>query len=624
MTAKTEERCLKTDLQMIKRALGIIREISPGILQFSIARAVINALTPYIAIYMSALIIDELVSKRSLKLLILYVFAAVGGTLLMTIVAEFISKKVNVLNTMFVVKFKDYLNHFSLTMDYSKIEEPKFTELHSKIIGTMFMVNGGITSMVGLITTIVNNAVSVIIAVIIIAKSTIGFKTSGFSASSVLFFLLLIAVIAVCIAVTVRNSKIENKKEFRLFLNCATNRYGNYYHFNYMEDDKAGKDIHIFDQRKLIIDDIRTKAREPWMKILLDKSGLVQKYFGTNVVISAFLGGFAYIFVGLRALSGSISLGSVTRSYASIVRLVSSVGNLFVSLSQIKSNNNYLKVLYEFLDTPSEHHAGNQIPEEPNGGWELEFHHVSFRYPSCEKYALKNLSFKISSNSRTAIVGMNGSGKTTMIKLLCRLYRPETGTITLNGKNIQEYDYDAYLKLFSVVFQDFKLLAFPIGENVAASGVYDAAKVRRSLKAAGLEEKVASLPLNIRQHIYKNVDPNGMDISGGEEQKLAIARAFYKDAPFMIFDEPTAALDPVAEYEIYNKFNEIIGNKAAVFVSHRLSSCRFCDTIAVFHNGEIVQSGTHDELLKNAAGKYYELWNAQAQYYKESAACVSE
>lgn len=620
MKKKNEERKLTTDLHMIKRSCNIINELTPGLLAFCMIRAFINAFIPYIAIYMSAVIIDELVGEQDFELLILYVFITVGGTLLMTVIAELFSKKINVLNAMFDVKFKNYLNNTRLTMDFIKLEDPKYTELHAKIIGIMFMTKGGITSIAGSMTMIVDNTVSVIIALIIIQKSTMESKAlyagSGGIQNQVLFFLSLMIVIIASIVLTARNSKTVSKKEFDLFQNCAVNRYLDYYHYNYMEDDQAGKEIHIFDQRKLIIDEVCSKGRQPWLKVLNGQYNLYQRYYGANAVISAFIGGFAYIFVGLKALSGSISLGSITKSYASITRLVSSIGNLSVSLSQIKSNNNYLQILYEFLDTPSGQHNGKQIPEQCNDGWELEFHDVSFRYPSLEEYAIKSLSMKISSNSRIAIVGMNGSGKTTMIKLLCGLYQPETGYITLNGKNIRGYDYNAYLKLFSVVFQDFQLLAFQVGENVATSRVYEDERVWHSLEVAGIDEKVRKLPLNLRQYIYKYVEPDGMDISGGEEQKLAIARAFYKDAPIIIFDEPTAALDPVAEYEIYSKFNEIIGDKAALFVSHRLSSCRFCDNIAVFHDGEIIQFGKHEELLEDAEGKYFELWNAQAQYYK--------
>ncbi len=212
-------------------------------------------------------------------------------------------------------------------------------------------------------------------------------------------------------------------------------------------------------------------------------------------------------------------------------------------------------------------------------------------------------------------MGRNGSGKTTMIKLLCGFYQPDEGTITLNGTNIQEYLYEEYFRFFSVVFQDFQLFSLPVGENIAASQEVNEQKVWDSLKVAGMDERIDKLPLKERQYIYQYVEEDGEGFSGGEEQKLAIARAHYRNAPFVIMDEPTASLDPVSEYEIYSKLNEIVKDKGAVFISHRLSSCRFCDHIFVFDNGIIVQKGDHNSLIGDENGKYYELWNAQAQYY---------
>lgn len=214
-----------------------------------------------------------------------------------------------------------------------------------------------------------------------------------------------------------------------------------------------------------------------------------------------------------------------------------------------------------------------------------------------------------------AVVGENGSGKTTFIKLLCRLYDPTEGKILLNGIDIKNYDYDEYLSIFSVVFQDFNLFAFSLGQNVATSVQYDAEFARECLEKAGFGERLATMPKGLETCLYKNFDEGGVEISGGEAQKIALARALYKNAPFIVLDEPTAALDPVAEYEIYSKFNELVGDKTAIYISHRLSSCRFCEDIAVFENGAIVQRGSHEELIADAHGKYYELWNAQAQYY---------
>jgi ATP-binding cassette subfamily B protein len=215
-----------------------------------------------------------------------------------------------------------------------------------------------------------------------------------------------------------------------------------------------------------------------------------------------------------------------------------------------------------------------------------------------------------------AVVGMNGSGKTTMIKLLCRLYDPTEGIITLNGVDIKKYNYDEYMAIFSVVFQDFKLFSFTLSQNVAASVAYDSEKMAQTLTKSGFDSRLENMPKGIETYLYKDFEEDGVEISGGEAQKIALARALYKNAPFIVLDEPTDALDPIAEFEIYSKFNEIVGDKTAIYISHRLSSCRFCDDIAVFHEGELIQRGSHDALIADENGKYYELWNAQAQYYE--------
>lgn len=212
-------------------------------------------------------------------------------------------------------------------------------------------------------------------------------------------------------------------------------------------------------------------------------------------------------------------------------------------------------------------------------------------------------------------MGENGSGKSTFIKLLCRLYDPQEGQILLNGIDICKYRYDDYTKIFSVVFQDFQLLSQPLGANVAGCKEYDPVRVKKALTDAGFGERLASMPQGLDTYLFRDIEKDGVDVSGGEAQKIAIARALYKDAPFIILDEPTAALDPIAEAEIYAKFNEISGDRTAIYISHRLSSCKFCDEIVVFENGAVIQQGTHEQLLADADGKYCKLWSAQAQYY---------
>ncbi len=294
------------------------------------------------------------------------------------------------------------------------------------------------------------------------------------------------------------------------------------------------------------------------------------------------------------------------------------ISQMLTHIGKLQSNTRFIRTAYEFLNIPNSMYQGS-LPTEKRMDREyvVEFKDVSFKYPGSNLWALRHVNMKFKVGQRLAIVGENGSGKTTFIKLLCRLYDPLEGQILLNGIDIRKYNYRDYMDVFSIVFQDFQLLSQPLGANVAGSSEYDAERVTQALSDAGFGDRLAELPEGLDTMLYKDFGENGVEVSGGEAQKIAIARALYKDAPFIILDEPTASLDPIAEAEIYAKFNDISGDKTAIYISHRLSSCKFCDEIAVFHEGAVIQQGTHAELVADEAGKYHELWNAQAQYYTE-------
>ena len=331
-----------------------------------------------------------------------------------------------------------------------------------------------------------------------------------------------------------------------------------------------------------------------------------------------------YIFIGAKAYMGAFGIGNFVLYTGTVAKFVSAVTDLFDLFAQLKNNNVYLREIFEYIDMPNTMYQGT-LPvekrafcESGDNDYEIEFRDVSFKYPASEVYALRHVSIRFRVGTRLAVVGMNGSGKTTFIKLLCRLYDPTEGEILLNGIDIKKYNYDEYISIFSVVFQDFKLFSFSLGQNVAAGIAYDRARAKACLEKAGFGARLQELPDGLDTCLYKDFEETGVEISGGEAQKIALARALYKDAPFIVLDEPTASLDPVAEYEVYSKFNDIVGNKTAIYISHRLSSCRFCDEIAVFDHGRIVQQGSHDELAADENGKYYELWCAQSQYYNPS------
>lgn len=380
------------------------------------------------------------------------------------------------------------------------------------------------------------------------------------------------------------------------------------------------KDVKLYDA----LDLLKEYTFVHGMKFLKHKDNLVAGASGRRELIvnilNAGVRGICYLFLTLIAAGGGIAVGMLIRYVACFERLTNSVQDMLHDAQAFLLVARRQSTLFEFLDIKGSFHEGTlPVEKRSDNEYEVEFCDVSFRYPGREEYALRHFSLKLRIGERMAVVGKNGSGKTTMIKLLCRLYEPTEGVIYLNGVDIRKYDYSEYMSLFSVVFQDFALFGYSIAENVAAGRRYDAGKVRDCLCRAGFGERLRGLPEGINTLIGKEYDESGILFSGGEKQKIAIARALYKDSPFILLDEPTAALDPVAEYEVYSAFDEMVENKTAIYISHRLSSCRFCDDIVVFDRGQAVQRGSHGELMAEQEGLYYALYTAQAQYYENSA-----
>jgi len=351
------------------------------------------------------------------------------------------------------------------------------------------------------------------------------------------------------------------------------------------------------------------------------------QYVSASAALSTFSAGlftvFAYLFVVARSVAGVIPVGNIVFFAGAINEMAQRFFNAVSHLQGTIDQSDRLQSMIEFMELENKQYKGTlPVEKRRDGEYELEFKNVSFKYPGSEKYALKNFNMKLVIGQKLAIVGMNGSGKTTMIKLLTRLYDPTEGEITLNGVDVKKYDYKEYMKIFSVVFQDFKLLSLTIAENLTCGEELDNDAAVLAVDRVGFLERVNAMPDGFDTYLYNNYD-TGVEVSGGEGQKLALARALYKNAPIIVLDEPTSALDPIAEFEVYSMFNDVITKRAentAIFISHRLSSCRFCDDIGVFHEGELIQRGNHDTLIKDEKGKYFELWNAQAQYYKEETA----
>lgn len=570
--------------------------------------AVLGAVQYFVPVYISAFVLDALTDGTAMAVIMKNVILGLSVTAAAGVAVSYLGERNQFHIHTSVHKFTKRVSDKFISMDYSQEDSPRVSEIRKKIDNDKKWGNGFI-GVFNRYNGLCNRFVQIVTALLVL------FPLLGENALSRGYILLFImGIILLTVVPPVYYGKVTTKNYFRLIEEVNTRKspyallaYGKLLTY------KDGKDIRIYHGEKLINDSIEKEERgflRDWDKrisISEGKGGVVTALGNAGVMI------LAYVFVLMQATHGAVSVGNVVKYASMLVLLSDNMVGFFDCITAFLNAAKQQSERDEFMNIPEKMHAGTVVPDRSVHA-EFQFENVWFRYPGCEDYTIKNMSFTIKPGERLAIVGMNGSGKTTFIKLLCRLYDPDRGMIRLNGRDIREYDYEEYMKLLSVVFQDFKLFSFGLGDNVAAGYDYDEARIRHCLAQSGFDTRLETLADGLDTCLYKDFVDNGVEISGGEAQKLAIARAIYKDAPVIVLDEPTAALDPIAEYEIYSKFDELAQGKTTLYISHRLSSCRFCDRIAVFDGGEIIECGTHEGLLdKN--GRYAELWNAQAQYY---------
>lgn len=605
------------------RGIRELHSVTPKFFPILTCYCVFSAIIPYITVFFSARILKELATLRRAETLWRWVAAGVLCTGAAAIAKALLYRRYDTLlsdlwgrkETLFIRKM------FSL--DFSELDKQENHDLRAQIRqnenwsgwGLMRIeeiYTGAVTSVIGLI--------SGAALTVSLFASPVPESGGWLTALNHPVFILVLAAVMVGVSILAGSLSAKATKIWSDFAEEAT--FGNrlFGHFGFIgQAQKRSVDIRMNNQQNLVHAYWDTNrcfgVSGPIGRAARGKIGV---YASLGVCVTALITGFIYVFTCLKALGGAFDVGSVTQYVGAATAMVANIFALTDLVGTIKTNTPYLEKTFEFLDIPNAMYQGSLTTEKRSDRqYEVEFRDVSFKYPGSEIWALRHVSMKFKVGKRLAIVGENGSGKTTFIKLLCRLYDPQEGQILLNGIDIRKYRYDDYMSIFSVVFQDFQLICQPLGNNVAGSMEYDRDRVEKALIDAGFGDRLASMDKGLDTMIYKNLSEDGVDVSGGEAQKIAIARALYKDAPFIILDEPTAALDPIAEAEIYSKFNDIVGDKTAIYISHRLSSCKFCDEIAVFHEGRVIQQGSHDALVADEGGKYYALWHAQAQYYTE-------
>lgn len=496
-------------------------------------------------------------------------------------------------------------------MEFEEIEKEQTLEKFRKVqLGERG--HGGVRGQLEKIYQYFTNCVQVVFATGFVLLLLV---RSDFSKEGIGFFLFTTGCLLALFAAVLAFGKwvAETFGKLSMEMNARTdqvNAIGGYVGVLYGE--RAAKDVRIYQMRDYLMKKYQVMSNLCKEEYEADK--IKGRYTGAVVFALELLAGATYVYIALKVLTGSVQIGDILMYAGAIITMMNSIREMMSIHIEINYSNEYLRTYEEFINLPNMHYDGTlPIEKRDDNRYELEFCHVSFKYPGTENDILRDVNLKFEIGGTMALVGRNGAGKTTLIKLLLRFYEPTEGEITLNGIDIGKYDYDEYMKIFSVVFQDFELYHFPLDENIAGSEKVNEARVREVIRQVGLENRVAKMKNGIHTSLYYETGEGEM-LSGGEAQKVAIARALYKDAPFVILDEPTAALDPLAEVEIYEKFDQMVKEKTAIYISHRMSSCKFCDRIVVLQDGKITEIGTHEELIKRQ-GEYFRLYEAQAKYY---------
>lgn len=564
-----------------------------------IPQIILNIIFPFIPIVFVRLILNEITIGKNIKLLLLYVALLASSTFIIDLLSYILNYFVSNQTELAVKQIKNQLGLIVMNMPYSDAENPKIRDFIMRAQdGTNFLqvlnqLSGIITSFM----TIVGLA-----AIIITIQS----------------------IIFVFIALVVLFRIVADKKDRKIWdkwrpIHAPIMRKSTYY-FRIMKTIDFGKEVRINNLQNWIYDRYNNHS-EVYLKAMKQHNIESQKNNILSISATILQECVVYLILTYKVVFKGMSIGDFSMYMTSVNTFSSSISSIVSAISSFMETGLFVRdfrYCIEIADK-SKRSDGNKLSDIDTGNIVLQFNNVSFKYPNTDRYILKNISLTLKNNESLSIVGVNGAGKTTLIKLLCRFYEPTEGEILLNGVNIQSFSYDEYINLIGAVFQDFKLFNFSVRENISFNEKdekSDDAKIINCLQKSGLGEKIDKLSGGIDTNISKEFDSNGVEFSGGEGQKLAMARTLYKNAPVIILDEPTSALDPIAEAEIYSKFHDITKVKTTIYISHRLSSCRFCVKIAVLDNGEIVQYGNHKELMEND-GLYSTMWNMQAQYYVE-------
>lgn len=557
-----------------------------------------STVQPFVLLIIPKYILDELASERrvdvTLRYIAYYAAAVVGFNLISLIISRFGSdQSMKIDHRVAMDQHTKWLH-----MDYDKFENGRVRDLEARSVSAAEPRNFAEDKVLGFISNLIR----------------LGGYTYIIMSLHPIMILFILTVIAANTLIARRSAKLGY--EYTTAMTRLSRRFN--YIFRTMVDFKVGKDVRINGADSWL----KSKFEKESEEYIRDHRAQQRKLLGINTlsdIIGLIQTVVMYGYCGYLAISGGITVGSFTVFLGALTAFTGTFNEFVKRFPALGLLSKYIDDYREFLRCAE--HEGKELETSDISALpehcDIEFVNVSFKYPDTDRYVLKNINIKIKAGERLSIVGYNGAGKSTFIKLLCRFYKPTEGKILLGGVDISTYPLPEYRRRLAVVFQDYQLFYMSVRYNIVLNLEEDPERVRKALAESGILEKIEGLENGIDTSYGRILYYHSRDFSGGETQKIACARAYYRDSPIVILDEPTSALDPVAETQLYGRFNEIIGDKTAVYISHRLTSVKFCDSIAVFADGELVERGTHAELMKKN-GIYADMFTKQAHYYIEN------
>lgn len=586
----------RATMRTLKLSLQIMVKYQPSYLFLLLAAGLAEAAKPFVAVLLPKLVLEELSGARDPARLLLLTIAAAGFSGLIYWLSGYLSLRRDRANAKFNNLTDRVLADRTLTMDYPYLEDPEVLKMVQQFMQGR-MTQGGLAGAGWALGNGLPALLTALGMLFILARLSGG----------------LLGLLLAATAVSLVLLRLQVKYLSGMTMEMADGNRILSYLFSIFTDFSYGKDIRLFEAEPLMTTRMKDTVDELWRVCFgnYTKSGACQ---AGRAAIAQGVVALIYAMLAVQTVQKGLSIADFVMLTAAAVSFASSVMTAVTSAMNFYGALKMVAPFGEYMNLPPVLSQGSEPVPELTGEDAVVFDHVSFTYPRAAEPTLKDLCFTIKRGERLAVVGENGAGKTTMIKLLLRLYEPDEGTIYLGGRDIRTMSREETLKQFAVVFQDFKLLAFSVKENICIGPGGDEERLHEVLRKLDLDKVLESTPHGAETSVYRLFDEEGVEFSGGERQKMAIARALYKDSPIVVMDEPTAALDPIAEAEIYGHLNQLVEHKTALFISHRLSSCKFCDRVAVFENGGVTQCGSHKELMAQE-GLYRRMFAAQARYY---------